>query len=75
VVKAIWQVSTIHAGRRGLNKKTPSPVGASLLAKNPRTARGIWLYALSFTTIAGKPAPTGAWVDLKNGHKQKRPDQ
>jgi len=30
-------------------------VGASLLAINVRTPRGIWITALSFTTIAGKP--------------------
>ncbi len=34
------------------------PVGASLLAKNLRAAPGIWFYALSFTTIASKLAPT-----------------
>jgi len=35
------------------------PVGASLLAKNPRVPLGIRFYALSFTTFASKLAPTG----------------
>ena len=36
----------------------PPPVGASLLAKNPRTPRGTRLPASSLTTIASKLAPT-----------------
>jgi len=34
---------------------TPPSVGASLLAKNKRTPLGIWIYALTFTTIVGTP--------------------
>jgi hypothetical protein len=55
-----------------MNSKAPAPksggflltgfgaasVGASLLAKKPRALRGIWFYALSFTTFASRLAPT-----------------
>ncbi|TWS03646.1 hypothetical protein FIV36_16050 [Pseudomonas extremaustralis] len=37
------------------------PVGASLLAKNPRAPRTFWMHALSLKSFAGKLAPTGVW--------------
>ncbi len=44
------------------------PVGASLLAKNPRALRGVWFNALSFTTIASRLAPTVVlYVQLVRG--------
>ncbi|QBQ09657.1 hypothetical protein DCC84_07815 [Pseudomonas sp. SXM-1] len=36
----------------------PCPVGASLLAKNPRSPRSVRMVALSLTIIASKLAPT-----------------
>ncbi len=41
-------------------QSTQKPVGASLLAMEAQTTRGIRQPASSFKTIAGKPAPTGA---------------
>jgi hypothetical protein len=49
------------AEKRGSNPffaTTQNPVGASLLAKKPKAPLGIWLHALSFTTIASVLAPT-----------------
>jgi hypothetical protein len=47
-------------------------VGASLLAKGSRAPLRIWFYALSFTTIASKLAPTGllARFDPRSGFSQ-----
>jgi len=43
------------AGLPAIFAITQNPVGASLLAKKPKAPLGIWLYALSFTTIVGSP--------------------
>ncbi|AFY18130.1 hypothetical protein PputUW4_00923 [Pseudomonas sp. UW4] len=45
----------------GIYAAPQPPVGASLLAKNPRTPRLSRITALSLTTIASRLAPTGGW--------------
>ncbi|PMZ77900.1 hypothetical protein C1X65_04270 [Pseudomonas sp. FW305-70] len=45
-----------------MRRKCRNSVGASLLAMNLRTLRGVRLAALSLATIASKLAPTGGFV-------------
>ena len=47
--------------RPGSLQLYPIPVGASMLAKNAQTMRGVRRPASSLTTIASKLAPTGEW--------------
>ncbi|MNY05327.1 hypothetical protein D3C86_1380440 [compost metagenome] len=56
----------VSSRSRAAGELTLGPVGASLLAKNARTTRAFWQYALSLTSIASKLAPTGGlqWPEV-----------